>query len=61
MSTNIIPFPKPATEKAAKRSWIPFQNTGSTDLIDSALVLWLGGWAFYAACVCVRAAADFLV
>lgn len=51
----------PATERAAKRSWIPFQNTGGTDLIDSALALWLGVWAFYAACVCVRAAADFLV
>jgi len=61
MSKNIIPFPMAATEKAVRMSWIPFQNTGRTDLIDSALVLWLGGWAFYAACVCVRAAADFLV
>jgi hypothetical protein len=61
MSANIIPFPTAATEKTVRRSWIPFQNTGRTDLIDSALALWLGVWAFYAACVCVRAAADFLV
>jgi len=61
MSTNIIPFPMPAAESAVRRSWIPFQNSGRTDLIDSALALWLGVWAFYAACVCVRAAADFLV
>lgn len=61
MSTNIIPFPMPATEKAVRKSWIPFQNTGRTDLIDSALALWLGVWAFYAAFICVRAAADFLV
>lgn len=61
MSTNIIPFPMPATESAVRRSWIPFQNTSRSDLIDSALALWLGVWAFYAACVCVRAAADFLV
>jgi hypothetical protein len=51
----------PATERAVRRSWIPFQNTSRSDLIDSALALWLGVWAFYAACVCVRAAADFLV
>ena len=50
-----------ATEKAVRMSWIPFQNTGRTDLIDSALALWLGVWAFYAAFICVRAAADFLV
>jgi hypothetical protein len=51
----------PVTEKAVKRSWIPFQSAARSDLIDTALALWLGVWAFYAAWICVRAAADFLV
>ena len=36
--------------------WVPVEAESTFGLIDSLLVLWLGGWSFYAGFACLQAA-----
>ena len=49
MKNNIIIFtPQNSRQEIGNGSWIRIENEGSTRLVESLLVVWLGAWALFA-------------
>jgi hypothetical protein len=58
MKNNII-YLRPEQNMQATTDtggWVPVEAKSTFGLIDSLLVLWLGGWSLYAGFACLQAA-----